>query len=482
MAVRLDGQKVGAMHITRELKDGEVVTSQSLDVKLDRLKTPLPVRADLVATESADGTPLGFSSTGGQTPSRFETSGHRRDDGAFNLESRVLGQARLSVLAWPEGAVLYEGQRLATVSHGFKAGTTYPLRVFEPSRQQVADVEVTVVGDEWIDLPGGREHLHHLKQVLAGGDGGQSIETWVDDQGFIRRSISPLVAFRIEMTACDEACARAPDQPVDILSAAMVKAPRSLPAALRTGPLRFVVAVHGQRTDPFMDTDEQRVTDLGDGRYQIDTTYNQAYTDEDRPTRADTAANPWVQSDAPEVHALALKIVGNAAYNVQRMRRLRGFLTDYIDSKGLDVEYASALETMQSRRGDCTEHAVLLAALARSLHIPARVVTGLVYVDRYGDAERVFIPHAWVQAWVEGRWVSYDSAQGRYDTTHIALAAGDGDPRRFFAANAMLGSIDMQSVVPVGEVIDAKTRGLARPELARDSYSALAPSGGGLGH
>jgi hypothetical protein len=482
MTVMLDGQKVGNMHVVREQSGGEVITSQSLDVRFSRLAMPMVVHARLGATESLTGAPLGFSSKGGQASALAEISAERRDDGTFQLANVVQGQSSVTVLQWPEGALLPEGQRLETVAHGFTRGTSYRLRQFESSRQQVADIDVTVIGDEWVDLPGGREQLHHLRQVLAGGDSAQTTETWVDDDGMVRRSIAPLQAFRVEMAACDEACANAPDQDVDLLRAAMVSSPRPLPASLRTGAMRFVVAVRGSHPNPFMDTDEQLVTPLGDGLYQIDTSYAQPYDDEDRPTREDTAANPWVQSDAPDVRALASKVVGDADKNILKMRRLRAFLTDYIDGKDLDIGYASALETLHSRRGDCTEHAVLLAALARSLHIPARVVTGLVYVDHYGGAQHVFIPHAWVQAWVEGHWVSYDSAQGRYDTTHIALAAGDGDPWRFFAAHTALGSMDIQQATPVAATIDPKTRGLARPELSRGTFSSLQSTGGGLGH
>jgi len=52
-----------------------------------------------------------------------------------------------------------------------------------------------------------------------------------------------------------------------------------------------------------------------------------------------------------------------------------------------------------------------------------------------------------VQSWVEGRWVSFDSANRRFDTTHIALGVGNGDPWRFFSAMASLGRIRIDRVV-----------------------------------
>ena len=161
-----------------------------------------------------------------------------------------------------------------------------------------------------------------------------------------------------------------------------------------------------------------------------------------------------MQSESPEVVALARRAAGDASTDLQRMRRLRSFLSDYIDAKGLDVGYASALETVSTRRGDCTEHAVLLTAMARALGIPARVVTGIVYAERMGGATRVFVPHAWTQAWINNRWVSFDSAQRRFDSTHIALGTGNGEPWRFFSAINALTRIRIDRAIPSSNLMD----------------------------
>ena len=58
-----------------------------------------------------------------------------------------------------------------------------------------------------------------------------------------------------------------------------------------------------------------------------------------------------------------------------------------------------------------------------------RVAYGLVYADRFSGKKDVFSPHAWVQVWTGTRWQSYDAGIGQFDATHLALSAGDGDPR-----------------------------------------------------
>lgn len=453
MTVMLDGRKVGKLKIDRDAGPDKVTTSQVLDFRLTRIKTPLAMRTELRSVESAAGDPLAFYAKSSMSAQDNLVQGEVRDDGAFQVANTVGGESRVNLLIWPTGAALVEGQRLNMVRKGFRPGTTYQTRNFDPVKQQVATVDVVVVGDEVVDLPQGRETLHHLHQTLAGSKNTQFVDVWVNDHGDVRRGIAPLLGFRMEMAACDAACANAPDQDVDLLRAAMVEAPRPM-NNLRPAPVRYLISVRGNHPNPFAETDEQHVHEIGDNLYQVDVGFAVPHSDEAGPTAEDIAPNPWVQSDSPDVVAMAQRIVGDASSDIQRMRRLRSYLSDYITEKGLDVGYASALETIKSRRGDCTEHAVLLTALARSLGIPARVVTGIVYVDRFGGASRVFIPHAWTQAWIANRWISFDSAERRYDSTHIAMGTGSGDPWRFFRSMNVLSSIRIERATPASGLMD----------------------------
>jgi hypothetical protein len=128
------------------------------------------------------------------------------------------------------------------------------------------------------------------------------------------------------------------------------------------------------------------------------------------------------------------------------MHKLEDFVRDFIDDKNLSVGYASALEVARNPEGDCTEHAVLLAALGRAEGIATRIVNGLAWAPGFAGRDQVFVPHAWVQAWIDGRWQSFDAALDGFDAGHIALALGDGDPLRFYQGVAALGRIDIVEV------------------------------------
>jgi hypothetical protein len=88
-----------------------------------------------------------------------------------------------------------------------------------------------------------------------------------------------------------------------------------------------------------------------------------------------------------------------------------------IEDKGLGTAVASAREVMERRSGDCTEHAILLAAMTRAVQIPSKLVAGLVYHD--GG----FAYHMWVEVWTGEGWFALDPTlgEGSVDATHIKL-------------------------------------------------------------
>jgi hypothetical protein len=106
---------------------------------------------------------------------------------------------------------------------------------------------------------------------------------------------------------------------------------------------------------------------------------------------------------------------------------LEAFVGRYIAKKDLSVGYATAAEVLETRQGDCTEHAVLLAALLRAQGIPSRVVAGLVWCDQFSGEREVFGWHLWTQALLDGRWIDLDATLPPggpgFHPGHVAMAA-----------------------------------------------------------
>jgi transglutaminase-like putative cysteine protease len=84
------------------------------------------------------------------------------------------------------------------------------------------------------------------------------------------------------------------------------------------------------------------------------------------------------------------------------------YVSTYITEPSYIHNFAFASTVAKSKSGDCTEFAVLTAALARGLDVPARVVVGsvLVEVDKTLEA----FGHAWNELYIENRWQRIDAA------------------------------------------------------------------------
>lgn len=163
-------------------------------------------------------------------------------------------------------------------------------------------------------------------------------------------------------------------------------------------------------------------------RITIDLNNPQPIENETDPTGANLAATGLLQKDDETVVQLAQKAVQDVGSNSRnRALAVHRFVYRFVRDKSLSVAFASAAEVAQSREGDCTEHAVLTAAMLRAVDIPSRLVTGLIYTERFADQRHVFAYHMWTQAWVDDGWIDLDATQSEpFDAAHIALNVSDG--------------------------------------------------------
>jgi hypothetical protein len=452
LRVLLDGRKIGHMHMTRQVQGERVITTQALEVALDRVGTRIALATREVDTETRDGKPLAFESHTAMSGIESAVRGTLRPDGTVEIVSEVGGNRQTRSMPWPSGALLAEGLRLAERNTGLKPGTQFREIGFQPESLEAVAIDCTIGPRERVDLPDGVEHLIRVEESIELPGAPTRSVAWIDQNQTVRKMTMPLMGFELTLQACSQACAKAPNQSADILARAMAPAPAALTAAeLHRGVILHVRATDGGAPLRFATTDEQQVTASGDGVELVIAPLGDgpAKTREPAPGPADAQPNDWLQSDAPEIRKLAEQGAGDARTPHERMQRLEEFVHGYIRSKDLSVGYASALEVARNPQGDCTEHAVLLAALGRALGIPTRVVDGLAYTERYAGTEHVFVPHAWVQAFVDGRWQSFDAALHGFDAGHIALAVGDGDPWRFFAGLDTLGRMRIDRVAPL---------------------------------
>ncbi len=448
MTVTLDGRKIGHMLNQREAGADRIVTTQAMNLSIERAGIVVALEVSETHEETPAGKPLAFRTHSRMSGVESTSEGTVDADGTIRVTNSVGGLSQNKTVTWPKGALFSEGLRLEAIGRGLKPGTRYESLAFQALNLEAFPLTTTIKPAEYVDVPGGRRELFRVERELKLPGLPLTSTDWIDKDYHVRKVTMSQLGLKLEVLACDKACALAPNQPGDALQQALVAAPRSLRRDDLERPLRYRLGARERAAQlSFPPTGEQKVERRGND-YVVTVSPQPRAGAEPPPVAADSQPNAWLQSGAAEIVQLAKQASPGDKQPAARMRELEAFVFGYIDKKSLSVGYASALETAKSRQGDCTEHALLLAALGRAHGIPTRITTGLAFVESFGNAERVFVPHAWVQAWINGRWQSFDAALGRFDTGHIALGVGDGDPWRFFSGVTTLGNLRVDAIEP----------------------------------
>ena len=132
------------------------------------------------------------------------------------------------------------------------------------------------------------------------------------------------------------------------------------------------------------------------------------------------------------------------------------------------VLFGTSSQIVRDLTGDCSEAAVLTAALLRSRGIPSRIVLGYASLGK-----GVFIGHAWCEAWLEGGWVGVDAALREFPAgvERVKLAELDGrSDMRIAAVNLMMRTLSNLDIEIEGAWKNGKRLPLLRfPGNSRDS-------------
>ncbi len=115
----------------------------------------------------------------------------------------------------------------------------------------------------------------------------------------------------------------------------------------------------------------------------------------------------------------ARQIVGAVTPGYDQVEAIRHWIHTNVEyCYGASNGSTSAQETLIQRRGVCRDFAHLGIALCRGLDIPARVVTGYLHQLKPMDM------HAWFEAFVAGRWYTFDATQSEPLGGRIVIAYG----------------------------------------------------------
>jgi hypothetical protein len=466
LALFMEGKKVGYAINTRTVADDKVTTVEDISIIIRRICVPVTIKMSETSTETKDGKPLSFESVQLLGAMTIKVMGTVDKQGTVSLTSMAMGAEQKSTFQWTQGAVMAEGLRLFSLKQEQKEGTQYTAKIFSPSLMQVIDANISVGAEQNVDLLGRVVRLREETTIMTVPGAGEVVtKNYVDNEQRVLKSTVPIAGMQVEMVACAKEFALGENDVLEIIEKMFVKSPQSLDDVGSAGSITYTLTPDKDAKLIVPATDSQKAERSDDGKMVVTVTPISGptgakfpYKGKDEKLIGATKPTRFLQSDQKEVIELARRAVGDTKDATEAVRRIEAFVARYVENKSLSVGYATAAEVAVSRQGDCSEFAVLTAAMCRAVGIPAQVVVGIAYIKNFGGIEG-FGGHAWAQAYIsgdetsgqQGKWVSLDAAfksagLGGFDAGHIALAMGDGEPGDFFNMAAMLGKFKIEKV------------------------------------
>jgi len=418
----IDGKRVGYLHERREqvTEEGQDVIRTEVDTRfaMRRMGTELVVRSTAIFIETPAGAPIRFSSRNRLAANDYEIEAVRRGD-HFIVTQNAMGTRTETEIPYSPDILFPYGIEKQIAARALKPGARLEVRTFSPDLVRPTRMSIECIGWEEITLDGGKTvtllRLDSSQDLIPG----VTLTEWRDDSGAVHRSRLPLVGLEVISTRTTRETALLDPEAVEVLVTTLVDPGELIVHPRRVTRAMFELRFRNGTPVELLEDSRQRVTGRSAAGRVLEIRSEDWKSDETavRPPDVYRVGNSVLQITDPEIQAIARRAGGTDDSKDRIAKSLSRWVHGAIEKKSLSVGLATASEVVRDRTGDCTEHAVLAAALARARGLPSKVAMGLVYLNG------VFGYHMWTEVFVDG-WHALDPALGQsaIDATHIKLA------------------------------------------------------------
>ncbi|MEM1059899.1 MAG: transglutaminase-like domain-containing protein [Verrucomicrobiota bacterium] len=441
--IYLKGLRVGFANSVvseRDTPEGkQYVTRLYEQLALKRMGSTLKMVNKSVITEDAEGLIVNFESVNESFGANKTVRGFRVGD-----EMVVLSGSVRRTHPFPFDAKGPFATEQAFRGTPLEPGATKTVSTFMPdSPAKAVEQTYTVIGETQQSIEGERQRLWEVSAAISILPG-INMQVYLDNSYEVQMMKMPLPLIgTLEIVTADRDKAMERIEAAEVFANTLIQPDRPLPNYRQLKRARFAL-----RTDPpnqemtLYEGEGQRVIERrDDGTVVVETTVP-VLQPRDASYNLPASATPelanylresaYLERNA-QIEELARQAVGQEKNPLKAARQIDRFVRRYIERKNLGVGFASAAETAANRQGDCTEHAVLCAALGRAVGLPTRVVSGFGYLptDYAGSGDPslgTFGFHMWAEAYLApGKWVPMDAALGEFTVCHIAIDKSDLD-------------------------------------------------------
>jgi len=456
----LNNERAGYAHESESVAaDGAITTVNELRINLSRLGQPVRLTVSSRFVESADNTPVLMESVQqlGVEPitERYEFTGGVVRHTTLTGERVTLTEN----LPLPDGDWLTPKQAERIVEQAIAAGDkTITIRTLDPSSGvNIVTQTSTIVGPATTEAYG--KTVPAIEWVTEQSSlPGVTTREFVDHAGNPVRSEIDLGGIRLVLLASEKEVALSPASAPELMAQTLITPSRPIDNPRSTAFVGYVLTRKDGGQIPDLPDDiggQQLVERCDDGccaRVLVGRVPHVFIdSDEENGPIERSAVADFLDPCIKELAERAVEGI-DPDDTWKRAEAIRRAVHEHINEKSLGVGFATASETCATREGDCTEHAVLLAAALRAVGINSRAVSGLVYVPSPNDpkAEGVFGFHMWTQYQEAPYWYDLDATMGperAFDATHIALSTSTLSPNE--AVNTMAALVPLLGTLQI---------------------------------
>ncbi len=429
--VTIGGERAGWMRTVQTTTPDEISSLSESSMRIGRGNTAMEIATETIFVEAPDGTPKSIVSRQTMSKTPVENEWIFAKDGITQTTTQ---DKKVTVKTLPpfdeEWLTLAASERFVK-AQAAKGEKTVSFRTIDPSLGlRLITVTHTDEGRETLTILGETKEFHKGRVTIEQLPGVVTSE-YTNDVGDMIKTATHMGPISIEMTLSTQAEATKDFAPPELMVRTFVTPDRAISDPRTVAKARYRLAIDDGTMPELPATGSQSVRRENDRAsvINVDTSFPNAIT-------PDEAKNPaWLATSAmtdltdetlKDLHERAVK--GAKDSPRERAEAIRRFVHEYIRRKSLGVGFATASEIARDREGDCSEHAVLLAALLRLDGTPSRAACGLIYADAFAGAKSIFGYHMWAQALLDidgtKRWVDLDATlpgNTTYDATHITL-------------------------------------------------------------
>jgi Transglutaminase-like superfamily len=350
--------------------------------------------------------------------------------GAMTLMLESGGQPQKLVIPWSRDVRGPYAAEQSMARNPMKPHETRRLKMFMPTLNKICDIELRSLSVEPVIMGDGSSRpLLHIEQTTKVDDKPKpefDIKLWVDADGQVLKQEQDLLGGYVQYRTTKEA-AMSPGGPIqfDLIKGTVIKVARKIPDPEKTRHIKYRIALDkGDSSQVIPNDSRQTVVVEANSPSAILELKSQGPLDgQAGPAEIDPQylkPNALISSDDSRVEGLARRATRNAVDPWEKAQRINHWVYQNMKHRNFEVAFAAANEVARDLSGDCTEHAVLAAAMCRAVGIPARVVIGLIYVDKLDG----FGFHMWNEVSINQRWVALDPSwdQTTVDAVHIKLS------------------------------------------------------------